>query len=143
VKQSLQAVQIPGIEVHQEGEVIRLDLPADRLFGTGGYQLTQEGSQLIDAVASAMMQQYPRQRIVVEGHTDNAQSANVGAAHLLTGSQAQAVFQQLVARNKFPAAQLSISAMGDNHPRSSNATPAGKAKNRRVEVVIYPDTYAG
>ena len=30
--------------------------------------------------------------------------------------------------------------MGENHPLVSNATPAGKAKNRRIEVVIYPDT---
>jgi flagellar motor protein MotB len=143
VKQNLQAVQIPGIEVHQEGEVIRLDLPADRMFAAGGYQLTQEGTQLVDMVGASLVQSYPKQRIVIEGHTDNSQAANAGAAHLTTGSQAQAVFQQLVTRNRFPTAQLSISAMGDNHPRSSNATPAGKAKNRRVEVVIYPETYAG
>jgi flagellar motor protein MotB len=36
-----------------------------------------------------------------------------------------------------------VLAMGDNHPLASNATPAGKAKNRRIEVVVYPDTLDG
>lgn len=143
VKQNLQAIQIPGIEVHPEGEVVRLELPADRLFGAGGLALTQEGAQLVDSVAASVLQSYPKQRIVIEGHTDNALLAQAGASHLLSGSQAQAVFQQLVSRNQFRPEQLSIAAMGANHPRASNATPAGKAKNRRVEVVIYPDGYAG
>ena len=43
-----------------------------------------------------------------------------------------------------PAArQLSVLAMGENHPLASNATPAGKAKNRRIEIVVYPDTIDG
>ena len=35
---------------------------------------------------------------------------------------------------------FSVLAMGDNHPLASNATPAGKAKNRRMEIVVYPDS---
>ncbi len=143
VTQNLQKVQIPGIEVYQEADVVRIELPADRLFGAGGLQLTAEGTQLVDTVSAAILQSYPRQRILIEGHTDNALLANPGAAHLLSGSQAQGVFQQLVSRNQFPSAQLSIAAMGANHPRASNATPAGKAKNRRVEIVIYPDAFSG
>jgi chemotaxis protein MotB len=58
----------------------------------------------------------------------------------LSGQQAQAVFAQLVERGRLPARQLSVLAMGENHPLASNATPAGKAKNRRVEIVVYPDS---
>lgn len=143
VKQNLQAINLPGLEVRPEGDVIRISLPADRLFATGGVTLSPDGSKLIDDVATAVLQAYPRQRIVVEGHTDDSLAANPAAAHGMAGAQAQAVFQQLIVRNRFPANQLSILAMGANHPRVSNATPGGKAQNRRVEVVIYPDTYAG
>ena len=38
----------------------------------------------------------------------------------------------LVQRGRLPARQLSVLAMGDNHPLASNATPAGKAKNRKA-----------
>lgn len=143
VNKSLQAINLPGLEVRQDGDTIRIALPADRLFAAGGVTLSPDGSKLIDDVSTAVLQAYPRQRIVVEGHTDDSQAANPAAAHGLAGAQAQAVFQQLLTRNRFPANQLSILAMGANHPRVSNATPGGKAQNRRVEVVIYPDTFAG
>ena len=64
---------------------------------------------------------------------------------MLTSAQAQSVFQQLVrsVSRLPPARQLSVLAMGENHPLASNATPAGKAKNRRIEIVVYPDTIDG
>ena len=140
VKQSLAAVPIPGLEVRQDGEVIRIELPADKLFVPGSGQLQADGLRVLDEVAAAIARSYSRQRIVIEGHTDDAAAGHPTAAHLLATTQAQAVFSQLVQRGRLPARQLSIVAMGENHPLVSNATPAGKAKNRRIEVVIYPDT---
>lgn len=143
VKESLSAVAIPGLDIRQDGEVIRIKLPADKLFTPGTAQLQTEGYRLVDEVASAIARSYPRQRIVIEGHTDDSMAANPTAAHLLTTAQAQTVFAQLVQRGRLPARQLSILAMGENHPLASNATPAGKAENRRVEIVVYPDPLDG
>jgi flagellar motor protein MotB len=139
VKQSLAAVAIPGLEIRQDGEVIRIELPADKLFVPGTTQMNADGYRIIDEVAGAISRSYPRQRIIVEGHTDDSQAGGAAAAHLLTSAQAQSVFTQLIQRGRLPARQLSILAMGENHPLASNATPAGKAKNRRVEIVVYPD----
>ncbi|MEX2174546.1 MAG: OmpA family protein [Pirellulaceae bacterium] len=140
VKQSLSAVSIPGMEIRQEGGVVRIEIPGDKLFVPGSGQLQNDAYRLLDEVSAAILRSYPRQRIVVEGHTDDAAAANPTAAHALTSAQAQAVFAQLVQRGRIPPRQLSILAMGENHPQASNATAAGKAKNRRVEVVIYPDS---
>jgi flagellar motor protein MotB len=140
VRQSLTPVSLPGINVRQEGEVIRIELPADKLFAPGSAQLLPDGVRILDEVAGAITRSYPRQRVIIEGHTDNSASFNPAAAHMLSGGQAQAVFQQFVQRNHLPQRQLSILAMGENHPIASNATPAGQSANRRVEVVIYPDT---
>jgi chemotaxis protein MotB len=139
VKQSLVGVSIPGLEVRQDGEVIRIEVPADKLFVPGSAQLQADGARILDEAAAAIARSYPRQRIVIEGHTDDSAAGNLTAAHLLTSTQAQAVFAQLVGRGGLPARQLSILAMGQNHPLVSNATPAGKAKNRRIEIVVYPD----
>jgi flagellar motor protein MotB len=140
VKQSLAAVSIPGLDIRQDGEVIRIEVPADKLFVPGSAQLQTNGLRILDEVAGAISRTYARQRIVIEGHTDDASAANPTAAHLLSGQQAQAVFTQLVERGRLPARQLSVLAMGENHPLASNGTPAGKAKNRRVEIVVYPDS---
>lgn len=140
VRQTLQVVALPGIDVHQEGEVIRIELPGDKLFIPGSQQMTAEASRILDEVAAAILRSYPRQRIVIEGHTDNSAATVAGGPHLLTAAQAQVIFQQFVQRNHLPARQLSILAMGENHPRASNATAAGQAKNRRIEIVVYPDT---
>lgn len=140
VQQSLQAVTIPGLDIRQDGAVIRIGLPADKLFGPGSAQLQPDGSRMLDEVASAITRSYARQRIVVEGHTDDTLAANPAAAHLLTSAQAQAVFAQLVERGRLPARQLSILAMGASYPLASNGTAAGQAKNRRVEIVVYPDS---
>ena len=143
VKESLAAVAIPGLDIRQDGEVIRIKLPGDKLFAPGTAQLQTEGYRLVDEVAGAIARSYPRQRIVIEGHTDDSMAASPTAAHLLTNAQAQTVFAQLVQRGRLPARQLSILAMGENHPLASNATPAGKAENRRVEIVVYPDPLDG
>jgi flagellar motor protein MotB len=143
VRQSLAAVSIPGLDIRQDGEVIRIEVPSDKLFVPSTAQLQTDGYRILDEVAAAVQRTYQRQRIVVEAHTDDSLGANPTAAHTLTTGQAQAVFQQLVQRGRLPPRQLSVLAMGENHPLASNATPAGKAKNRRIEIVVYPDTIDG
>ena len=143
VRQSLATVAIPGLDIRQDGEVIRIEIPGDKLFLPGAAQLQPDGYRILDEVAAAIQRSYPRQRIVVEAHTDDTLALNPTAAHSLTSTQAQAVFQQLVQRGRLPPRQLSVLAMGDNHPLVSNGTPAGKAKNRRIELVVYPDTIDG
>ena len=94
--------------------------------------------QILDPPASC-----PRD-FIVDGcnlHIQNGDGTMSGSAqsHLVTAAQAQAVFQQLTTRNRLPASQLSILALGDNHPLAAVATPEGRAKNRRIEIVVYPD----
>jgi flagellar motor protein MotB len=143
IRQSLSTIAIPGLDIRQDGAVIRIEIPGDKLFPPGTVQLQTEGYRILDEVAAAVQRSYPRQRLVIEAHTDDALAANPTAAHALASAQAQAVFTQLVQRGRLPPRQLSVLAMGDNHPLASNATPIGKAKNRRIEIVVYPDTIDG
>lgn len=142
VRQALSTIEIPGVEVRQEQEVIRIEMPADELFQTGTGQLTATAYTYLDRVADAVARNYPRQRIVIEGHTDSGPTF-VGTnttMHQLSSAQAMAVFDTLTRRNRLPPRQFSVMGMGANYPRASNATDAGRAKNRRVELVIYPQT---
>src|SRR5437588_1870557 len=102
IRQSLAIVSIPGLDIRQDGEVIRIEVPSDKLFTPGTAQLQTDGYRILDEIAAAAQRTYPRQRIVVEAHTDDSLGANPTAAHTLTNAQAQAVFQQLVQRGRLP-----------------------------------------
>jgi chemotaxis protein MotB len=146
VRQNLRAAEIPGFDVRQHGDLIRIEAPSDRLFRPGTSELLPEAYAALDQIAAAIVRNYPRQIVGIEGYWDNSGVGPAGqtvfsSAHQLTASQALAIFDQFTGRNRLPARQLYIMGQGANHPRASNATPAGQAKNRRVELVIYPETY--
>ncbi len=144
LRDNLPVIDLPGIEVRQDGDVIRISLPADRLFVQGTAQFQPAAFQLLDQAAVSVRQNYPRQIIVIEGHTDNTLSTGVVMnTHQLAANQAVAVFSQLTRSGRLSAKQLRIMSHGDSQPRFSNATPDGRARNRRVELVVYPETIEG
>lgn len=139
VNRALEAISIPGVEVRRDNDVIRVELPADRLFASGTAQFQGSAQYLLDQVADAVTRSYPRQMLGVEAHSDPL-PAGAAATQQLALSQALAVYSTLTTRNRIPGNQLFTVAHGSNHPLASNATPAGRSKNRRVEIVVYPDT---
>ena len=141
IKSTLTPIEIPGLEVTQDADVIRIVLPADQLFRQGSVQLQPGAGQTLDSVADAITRNYSRQIVGIEGHTDTPLSGAVPtAAHQLSAAQAYAVLEHLTNRSRMPAQQLFVLSQGANRPRYSNETPAGRAGNRRIELVIYPET---
>lgn len=135
-------IQIAGAQVFADRDLIRIRIPSDQLFSPGSAQLTQTAAMTLEQVANALLRQYPRQRVGIEGHTDTAQYAgNAAAAYQLAGAQAQAVMDSLARRSGVPTQQLFVLAHGPNHPLADNQSPAGRAENRRIEIVVYPDTF--
>ena len=136
-------LQIPGAQVVREGELIRVRIPADQLFAPGTAQLISSGSYQLDQVATTLSNQFGRQRVGIEGHTDTGQlyGGQFTTPYQLAGAQSQAVMDQLVRRNNLPTQQLFVIAHGPNHPIGDNQTAAGRADNRRIEIVIYPETF--
>lgn len=136
------SLQIAGAQVVADHDVIRIRVPSDQLFAPNTAQLNPTSSTMLDQIANALIRQYPRQRVGIEGHTDTAQYPTPsGTTYQLAGAQAQAVLDQLVRRNGVPSQQLFVLAHGPNHPLADNQSPAGRAENRRMEIVIYPETF--
>ena len=79
-----------------------------------------------------VLQRYDSQ-VTVVGHTD-ATGAD-GYNQQLSERRAQAVRDELV-RHGVPAPRLSAIGRGEYEPRADNATPAGRAQNRRVEILL-------
>jgi flagellar motor protein MotB len=143
VRRSLSAMNLPGLEVRPDGDVVRIELPSAKLFPGGSTLLTPAGTSLIDACASEVGRVFPGQIIGIEGHTDNEPVRSPGGNHQLSVARAMAVYQHLTSRGQFPPGQLFVAAHGGNHPVVSNATPAGHERNNRVELVVYPEKSGG
>jgi outer membrane protein OmpA-like peptidoglycan-associated protein len=77
-------------------------------------------------------------RILVAGYTDNVGNPNRNLK--LSTARAEAVRDWLIDASGIPATQFAIQGYGDTRPIASNATPAGRARNRRVEITLVPDS---
>jgi len=139
---SLSITNLPGIQVRQDGDVIRIEVPADQLFNLGTAQLKLGADGLLRSVAADLSQNYPQQMIGIEGHADGRPmtSPQFPTEQHLTVGQAMAVYDVLTRTGGMPPRQLFVVGHGGSHPIVSNATDAGRARNRRVEIVVYPET---
>jgi len=139
--QTLPAISIPGIHVRRDGDVIRVELPGSQLFESGSARLRPAASRVITDVAAEIARTYPGHMIGVEGHTDGDRMAGGQWQnnHQLSVGRAMAVYNVLINQARFPPERLFVVGHGANHPVVSNATTAGKQRNRRVELVIYPE----
>lgn len=136
---SLRPIEIPGLEVRQDGDVIRISLPADQIFSPGTDQLLPSAGLTLSDTARAISQSYPRQLMGIEAFTDGVANS-LTSPHQLTAAQALVVFNELTQRYRMSANQIMIVGHGANIPRSNAGTFAERARNRRVEIVIYPET---
>lgn len=145
LQNNLPRIEIPGVEVRVDGDVVRVELPGNRLFEPGSARLTAQAAPLIDQVAGEIARAYPNQIIGVEGHTnsDPPPPGTWTSNHHLSVGEAVAVYDQLVARARVPANHLFVVGHGANHPVVSNGTTVGKQRNQRVELVVYPDRAPG
>jgi len=141
MKSALVQLKLPDLEPRFDGTVVRIDVPADRLFDDGTANLTPGGVASLTQVAEELQRVYPGHFVGIEGHLDSEplQNATWTSAHQLTAARAAAVFDFLTTRTTLKQGQLFLVAHGANHPLVSNATAAGRARNRRVELVVYPE----
>lgn len=141
MQSAMTMLSLPGVEKRMDGGVVRIEIQADTLFESGGANLMPAGSALLTQVSDEVERVYPGHFLGIEGHTDTAplQNASWGSQHQLSVARASAVFDFLTTRTSLKQGQLFLVAHGPNHPVVSNATAAGRARNRRVELVIYPE----
>ena len=101
-------------------------------FDTGSATIQPGSRSILDRAAAIMVPAMAGNAglaVVVEGHTDNVGDAARNLA--LSHRRADAVVQYLIGR-KVPAARLSARGYGSTRPVASNATAAGRYRNRRI-----------
>ena len=141
ILQTLPAIRYPDVHVRRDGDVIRIELPGNQLFDPGSARVRPAAMNMIADVAVEIRRTYPDQLLGIEGHTDGdaVTGGQYRTNHELSAARALAVYDVLVNSQRYRPEQLFVVGHGPNHPVVSNGTPEGKQRNRRVELVIYPE----
>jgi chemotaxis protein MotB len=128
-------LSIPGVDVSQGREGVTLRIDDSLLFSSGRAQLTDQGrgvvASLVDVLGTFDGQ------ISIEGHTDNIPIATVRfpSNWELSSARAIAVLRYLKAQG-LAVTRMRAVGYADTQPMQNNATPDGRAVNRRVELVL-------
>jgi len=101
-------------------------------FDTGKAVLRSESKPTLSELAT-VLQDNPALKIEIVGHTDNV--GGEASNQTLSEARAQAVANALSDQHGIDAARLAVSGQGASQPLAENTSEAGRAKNRRVEIV--------
>ena len=119
---------------------IKYTVNSDLLFPSGGWQMSDRGKQIIAGFA-AKLAPTQQNKILVSGFTDNApigralQRDGITSNEILSQKRAENVMEFLISQGVKPDL-ISAQGFGESNPVGSNATPKGRAQNRRVELSV-------
>jgi chemotaxis protein MotB len=117
--------------------IINID---DRIsFDSGSAELKKEVLNALGKVAE-ILSNYPENRIVIEGHTDNVpiSTKRFRDNWQLSTERALAVLSYLLKNTKLDPVRFSAAGYGEYQPIVSNDTPANRGLNRRVDIIVIP-----
>ena len=144
LQQALQhEILLHTVALHRETEGLVISLREFGFFDSGSDVLKASALPALDRIASILSVRTCRLRI--EGHTDNVpiHSAQMASNWELSTARSTELVRLLIQRYSFPPQRLSAAGYAEYHPIASNATPQGRAQNRRVDIVILSEHIVG
>ena len=117
------------------------------MFDSGEADLKTEGEKILQKIAG-ILAQYPQRQIHVIGHTDNVPIRASARTRFpsnweLSTSRATAAVRFLCEKAGVDPRRLGAVGYGEFHPIADNATPEGRAKNRRIALVVLSEELVG
>lgn len=141
LSKSLKAFEGKGLTVNQKGGKVYVSMENKLLFESGSWAVGSEGKKAVIAVGSVLAQN-PEIAVLIEGHTDNDKFAGaVGQIENnwdLSTKRATAIVNILSENKVIKKENLTAAGRGEFAPLLSNDSPEGKAKNRRIEIILTP-----
>ncbi len=127
-----------GIDYGQRGRDFVISVPAEVTFASGRADLTKGGKSALSVVANTLKREYPGRVYWVEGHTDDdpIRKSKWASNRELSVARAMAVLHYLVEDCGIDDGECVVAGHGEYRPLGDNSSKSGKAKNRRVEIVV-------
>lgn len=123
------------VKIVNTGSELVVTMPQDILFAVDSAAVQPSLHGDLAALASNL-QRYPNSVVQVIGHTDNTGSA---AHNQGLSTRRAAAVTSILAANGVPQYRLQAIGRGEDAPIASNLNEAGRAQNRRVEIIIRPN----
>ncbi|MGB0176394.1 MAG: OmpA/MotB family protein [Owenweeksia sp.] len=127
------------IQIQVEKGVVFVSISDKLLFKSGSYEVTDKAREVLGKVAK-VVQNRPELDVMVEGHTDNKpfQKGQLQDNWDLSVKRATTIVRIL--ENDFKVSPQRLTAAGKSYyiPVADNATPNGRAANRRTRIIVLP-----
>ena len=139
---SLKAFEGKGLTVTEKDGKVYVSMENKLLFESGSWTVGTEGKKAVDLVGKVLGDN-PEISVLIEGHTDNDKiTGTIGGGVEnnwdLSTKRATAIVNILSANAKVKKENLTAAGRGEYAPLLSNETAEGKAKNRRIEIILTP-----
>lgn len=129
-----------GLTVEQRDGKVYVSMENKLLFQSGSWNVNAEGRKAVQQLGQVLSQN-PDIAVLIEGHTDNVPYGGSGQLHDnwdLSTKRATSIVQILRENSGIDPQNLTAAGRGEYAPVASNDTSEGKARNRRIEVILTP-----
>lgn len=129
-----------GLYVEQRGGKVYVSMENKLLFQSGSWSVGSQGKQALKQLGSVLATN-PEIAVLIEGHTDADPyigNDNLSGNWDLSTKRATEIVKLLLKNKQIKAENLTAAGRGEHQPLATNKTAAGKAKNRRIEVILTP-----
>ena len=129
-----------GLTVEQRNGKVYVSMENKLLFSSGSWAVGSEGRRAVEQLGEVLATN-PDIAVLIEGHTDNVPYGGNGPLKDnwdLSTKRATSIVNILRENNSIDPQNLTAAGRGEFAPIGSNDTNEGKAKNRRIEVILTP-----
>ena len=142
LSKSLKAFEGKGLTVTEKDGKVYVSMENKLLFESGSWTVGSEGKKAVDLVGKVLGDN-PDISVLIEGHTDNDKiTGTIGGGVEnnwdLSTKRATAIVNILSENKGIDKKNLTAAGRGEFSPIADNATAEGKAKNRRIEIILTP-----
>lgn len=140
-------IDAKSVVIEQIEDRLSINILGEILFSLGSRRLRPEGRQLLESIARNLSPA-PGDVVYVIGHTDTVpigeQFREIFPSNWdLSAARAASVARFILAESDLAPERVAVMGMAENHPIADNDTAEGRARNRRVEILIGPALYGG
>ena len=136
---SLSKEELKEVDVQVLKGVVYISLADNMLYKSGSYEINDRAAETLSKIAK-IIKDYKDYDVLIEGNTDNVpiKRENIRNNWDLSCLRASSVVQALQTKYGVDPKRLTAGGRGEYNPLTSNATDAGKSRNRRTQIIITP-----